>query len=103
MSYFVVAHLHQTYIQVTLHQVVKTSSAEENTSAIIVKDEIIPIENVNDTLCKHVWDRSKSMGEGDYCTSHKDEENIFSDVYTLKNYCNFLERLKLHIFKTVST
>lgn len=102
-SYFVVAQLHQTYIQVTLHQVVKIKSPEENETTIMIQDKVIPIENVVDAMCKNIWNQMKLLGGIDYCTSHKNEEYSSCNLYSLQNYSDVLEKLKIHISETVST
>lgn len=101
-SYFLLAQLHETYIQLTLNQVVKTSSPEEDAYAIIVQEDIIQIENVNDTLCKTFWNYIKSNNLINRCTSHKDKEDLHCDVYSIKNYTSVLTNLKKYLIEIVS-
>lgn len=100
-SYFVLAQLHENYIQLTLNQVVKTSSIKENASAIIIQDEIIQIENVNENMCKHVWNHIESSDEIHYCTSHEGKKD--APMYLSQNYGYILEKLKEYISEVVST
>lgn len=96
-SYFVVAQLHDTNIQLTLHHVVKTSSPEEEACSIIVKDKIIQHENVVDTLCKNVWNNVIRNESISYCTLHKHGKDPFS----LQTYKLITAKLKKHISSIV--
>lgn len=82
-SYFVLAQIHKTYIHLTLNQVVKASTNKEHACSIIIQDEVIQIENVNDTLCKHIWINAKLNSVIDYCTSHKDKDDSSCNLYSL--------------------
>lgn len=102
-SYFVMAQLHENYIQFTLHQVIKTLPTEENAATIIVRDKIIPIENVNDTLCKNIWNHIKSTKKIVCCTSHSDSKDTACDIFSLQNYINVLAQLRQYLSEIVST
>lgn len=101
-SYFVVAQLQPTNVYVSLNQVVKIASSEEDVSAIIVKDKLVPFENVIHTLCKTIWNHFLSTGTIDYCPLHKDEYSIDCSLFQSKNYHHALEKLKYHLVTTVS-
>lgn len=101
-SYFVVAQLHETYVQATLHRVVNITLHEENISAIVVQDEIIPIENSNDELCENIWRYMNSDGNISYCDLHGHELNANFDLFLLQNYSNFMKKLKRIVCETVS-
>lgn len=83
-SYFIMTQLHQKHIQATLHQVVELSSPEENAASIIIQNEIIHIENVNDTLCKNLWNHIVLIGAISYCDSHIDKHGKSYNPYSLK-------------------
>lgn len=102
-SYFAVAQLHQKYIQVTLHQIIKMQSLEENASTIIIRDEMIPIENVYDNLCKNMWNNIILDGNINYCDSNRDNEDTTCDLYSLRNYVIILKKLNQFVSKIVST
>jgi hypothetical protein len=61
-TYYVQAHLYDNYIQLTLHQVVKIASSndEEGASTIIVQDRMIPVEDIYDSLCKCMLENIES-------------------------------------------
>ncbi|KAG2210945.1 hypothetical protein INT47_000102 [Mucor saturninus] len=59
---FVVAKLRESYIQLTLHQVVEDS--------FVIKDEIIMIDNVFDALCKKLWFFVANDYGLKYCSTH---------------------------------
>lgn len=101
-SYFVVVQLHQTHIQIALHQVVQLSSREENASTIIVEDEMIHIDHVNDTLCKEILNHYRLNNGISYCTLHKDTKDDSCNLYSLPNYKNTFTKLKHHVFEIVS-
>lgn len=98
-SYFVLAQLNQTYIEVALHQVVDIETPERSASSIILEDRVIPIENVIDTTSKNIW-RHMTLHDGiEYCGSNKNE---VCDVFSLQNYVYAIEKLKVYISKIVS-
>lgn len=99
-SYFILAQLHDTYIYLSLHEVVKISSLEESESSIIVQDKTIQIENVYEKLCKHLWNHIKSSNAIDYCPDHIDKKNV--DIYSLENYKHVLIKLKVYLLEIVS-
>lgn len=101
-SYFVVAQLHERYIQLTLHHVVKTSANESYPSSIIVQDEMIPIENVNDALCKTIWNNVRTYSRINYCTTHKNALENPYDYYSIKNYKYVLKNIRKHATEIVS-
>ncbi|GAA5799294.1 hypothetical protein HPULCUR_004705 [Helicostylum pulchrum] len=54
-SYFLLANIHENYIQFTLNKVVVVGDSEIEASSIVIKDKIISIENIYDSLCMNVW------------------------------------------------
>lgn len=100
-SYFVVAQVYSTHIQLTLHQVVRLSSSEQSATTIIIEDEIIQTEDVYDTLCKRVWNNMLHSGHVEYCTEHKDEKYASYDFGSLLNYNNIWYKLKSCLVKLV--
>lgn len=98
---FVLTQLHENYIQMTLNQVVKISSPEENASIIVIRDEIIPIENINDALYKYIWRHIESRSQVDYYKLHSKQDALY-DFYWLENYKNALEALQQHVSEIVS-
>lgn len=101
-SYFVVAQLHPTYMQITLHQVVKTESSEENSSSISLHDKIIQIENVIDTICKNIWCHVERIGGIDYCTSRRNKVISDCNLHSHQSYSSTLKNLKIYVSKIVS-
>lgn len=101
-SYFIVSQVQSTYIHVSLNQVVKVASTEEDISAIVVKDKFITFKNANDILCETIWNHFTSTGIIDYCTLHKDDHKIDCNFFKSKDYYHALENLKYHILETVS-
>lgn len=97
-SYFALSQLHTTYIQITLHQVVKTATGEEEAASITIQDEFVPIENMYDALAKNIWNRIKVTEDLiNCCPLH--EDNFMS----LRNYKEFMAKMKLCISEKVST
>lgn len=96
------AQLYQNHIQVALHQVVKLSSPEENVSTIIVKDKLVHINNVHDTLCQNIWSHFRLNDEISYCASYKEMEGESCGLYSVPNYKYVLEKLKQHVSEIVS-
>ncbi|KAI7876157.1 uncharacterized protein EV154DRAFT_68438 [Mucor mucedo] len=97
-SYFVVSQLHQTYIQLTLHQVVIVSEDETSSTTIIVEDKIIQIEDVYDTLCKTTWgSKIYPTSYIDYCTAHEDSMHILRNLESLFSYDRYCQEVKLAV------
>lgn len=106
-AYYVQVEINDKYMQLMLYQVVGISSDDkkEVTSAITIREETIGHENMQDTVCKNMWnciqstqvflDRNQQCRK---CNHHnndplQDEEHIF----TLKNYLAFSSNLKHYL------
>ncbi|KAI7890894.1 uncharacterized protein EV154DRAFT_234836 [Mucor mucedo] len=83
---FVVAQLYQSYVHLTLHQIVKASSSEVSESSIVLEDNTVMFENTLDVLCKKLWRFASTNNDFDFCDLHKD--------CSLKNYPSVLPGLK---------
>ncbi|GAA5795611.1 hypothetical protein HPULCUR_000972 [Helicostylum pulchrum] len=56
-SYFVLAQLHEDYIQLTLNRVVTDWNTEEKEQeTVVIQEEIIPITNIYKSLCTNMWE-----------------------------------------------
>jgi hypothetical protein len=54
-AYYVLAQIHRNYIQLTLNQVVKVSADNDEATEIIIRDKLIPIEDIDGSLlCQHL-------------------------------------------------
>lgn len=96
-SYFVLSQLHATYLQLTLKQVVKIASDEEDVAAITIQDKIIRIENIYDILPKNVWKYMIANKEiMNNCPSHNKR------FLSLENYREFKIRINSFVFKRVN-
>lgn len=102
-SYFVIAQIHQTYIQLTLHQVVRISSPQENSATIIVKDEIIQTKDPNDSLYKRIWKHMTDCNQVNYCDLHMMKEDQSYNLDEYKSSEAIWEKMRLEISKIVST
>ncbi|KAI7876466.1 uncharacterized protein EV154DRAFT_65612 [Mucor mucedo] len=97
-SYFVLSQLHATYLQLTLKQVVKIASDEEDVAAITIQDKIIRIENIYDILPKNVWKYMIANKEiMNNCPSHNKR------FLSLENYREFKIRINSFVFKRFSS
>lgn len=52
----------------------------------ILQDEIIQIQNLNDTLYKNIWNKVELNSKIDYCTCNMDKENVSYNLYWLQDY-----------------
>ncbi|KAI7893064.1 uncharacterized protein EV154DRAFT_165002 [Mucor mucedo] len=93
-SYFVVAQIYSKHIQLSLHQVVKLVSPEEDPASIIIQDEIIQIDDVYDTLCKRIMKSIQFNCQVDYCTTHKSEKDTPYDFQSFEIYSDIYRNLK---------
>lgn len=99
-SYYVLAQINDHYIHFTLNQVVQTGSLEEQSSAIIIQDEIIPIDDMYELLCKNIWSHVGSNGHLiECCDLHKGDEEA---ICSLRNYKGFASKIKAYIHENVS-
>lgn len=101
-SFFVVAQIQANYVQLTLHQVIKTATEEENACTIIVHDEIIHTDNVYESLCKNIWCHVQADKESKDCFSHMVKGCSIHDFHLSKDYKHVISILKQHISKVVS-
>ncbi|KAI7891408.1 uncharacterized protein EV154DRAFT_551577 [Mucor mucedo] len=93
-SYFVVAQISSKHIQLSLHQVVKLASPGEDPASMIIQDEIIHIDDVYDTLCKSIMKSIQVNCQVDYCTAHKNGEDVQYDFQSFEIYSNVYRNLK---------
>ncbi|KAI7889097.1 uncharacterized protein EV154DRAFT_515796 [Mucor mucedo] len=101
-SYFVVAQVHSDHIQLTLHQVVKLATSEENAATIIVDDEIIHMEDVHDTLHKKIWKTLISSNIFDCCSMHETEGSGLHNLNLLRVYKNAYQQFKILLINALS-
>ncbi|KAI9352325.1 hypothetical protein BD770DRAFT_393215 [Pilaira anomala] len=104
-SYFVLAQLHETYIQMTLNQVVTFPfSEEEEQESVVIQDEIIPIQNLYDALCSNAWDYIiHNTNVINLCDIHTKSNNIYKyfDLLTVETQALFKINLKGYISNNV--
>ncbi|KAG2194925.1 hypothetical protein INT47_005601 [Mucor saturninus] len=104
-TYFIVAQLHDTHIQLTLHQIVRLLSTEKNVNTIIVQDDVIEIENVNTALCKSIWNYMISKCEINYChihIKHRGKE-LHDGISSFKNYTDTFHELNVQLSKILTS
>lgn len=104
-SFFMVAQLFKSHIQLTLNQVVTESSLdEEDQEAITIQDEIIPIPNVYDSLSSYMWNNIVEdnilVQLCDTHRQHNDHELL--TIFTLENQAEYTNNCKQYIFRNVS-
>lgn len=101
-SYFVVAQLRDYYVQLTLNQVV-TESGEEDQEAIIIRDEIIQIPNIYESLCLNMWsniiEENSLIQLCDRHTKHKDTK--LQEIFSSKNQKEFTKNFKRYLSENV--
>lgn len=99
-EYFITVQLHERILHITLHKAIK--SHEDVITAIVVQDEIIPIENSSNELCENIWNYVNSNGRLCDCSSKTtlQEEDLIMLLFN--NYNTFMDNLKTEIFKIVS-
>lgn len=93
-SYFVVAQMFSKHVQLTLHQVVKLASYEEDAVAIAIRDEIVQIDDVLDSLCKKVLMSIPDNFQINYCDIHKKKDNVSGDFNSIQTFLNLCQNLK---------
>ncbi|KAI8087059.1 hypothetical protein BDF21DRAFT_450267 [Thamnidium elegans] len=104
-SFFLIAQLHETYIQLTLNQVVTESSLNDDgdQEAIILQDEIIYIRNIYDSLCLNMWNNiveDNSLIQ--LCDTHNDyNERELLEIFSFENEIEFTSNLKQYIFNNI--
>ncbi|KAI7891964.1 uncharacterized protein EV154DRAFT_562828 [Mucor mucedo] len=104
-TYFIVAQLHDTHIQLTLHQIVRLLPTEENVNTIIVQEDIIEIENVNTALCKSMWNHMISKCEINYChihIKHRGKE-LHDGLSSFKNYTDTFQKLNVQLSQILTS
>lgn len=101
-SYFVVAQIHPTHLQVTLHQVVKISSSKGNESTIIIKDKKFEMRNIIDLISINIWKHMRAWGKIEHSNSDTDKMCLSSNLNSLQTYNDVLKSLKLYVSECVS-
>lgn len=100
-SYFVLAQIHPTYLQVTLHQVVNDSPTEGHESTIIIKDAKIEMENIVDLISINIWNHVKSDNENEHFKYNRDKKCLSCNLNSLQTYKKVLEDLNRHVSECV--
>ncbi|KAI9364785.1 hypothetical protein BD770DRAFT_153605 [Pilaira anomala] len=103
-TYFVLAQLHKDYVHLELNQVITCSSInEEEQESIILRDEIIHIQNIYDSLGVNMWNYiicNTSLIK--FCNIHDgDDVHKFLDLFSLKARSTFLCSLEEYISDNV--
>lgn len=96
-SFFVVAHLHEYYIRLTLNQVVTEEGEQE---AFIIRDEIIHIPNVYASLCLNMWNNiveENSLIQ--LCDKHLNNELL--EIFSVQNQICFTRNLTRYLSNNV--
>lgn len=98
-SCFVLAQLHENYIQLTLKQIVTGFSSKEAQEDITLKDKIVPIQNIYDSLCVNVWNMiTLNSSLIQTCKSHYGNDKYLSlDLFSLKGKTKFMDQLRAFI------
>ncbi|KAI8079242.1 hypothetical protein BDF21DRAFT_37906 [Thamnidium elegans] len=104
-SYFVMSQLYKNYVYLTLNQVVSVPNLEDNEEpeAMIIKDKIIYIPDIYDSLCLNVW--NKLMQDSSliqHCNKHLNvSDGIFYDLFSLRTKKKFTATLKEYISQNI--
>lgn len=103
-SYYVLAQLHEEYIQLTLQQVVQvTTLKEKDVSSIIIQDEIIPIQNIYNSLCMSIWNhivKRNSLIKS--CPLHNNSKLKNQYLFSIESFKQFMTHMKRYLLKNVS-
>ncbi|KAI9259714.1 hypothetical protein EDC94DRAFT_611868 [Helicostylum pulchrum] len=96
-SYFVLAQLHEDYVQLTLNQVVTSACSEQE--SIILQDNIIRIPNMYDSLCLLMWNElTQNTSLIRLCNVHKSDS---TELFSLKTKSEFMVHLKEYISNNI--
>lgn len=103
-SYFLLANIHEDYIQFTLNKVVVSGGPEIEASSIVIKDKIISIENIYDSLCVNVWNcvvKTESLVR--LCEDHEFQSAYqVQELFSFEARENFFKSLKSYMSEKVS-
>lgn len=102
-SYFILAQLHESYMQLTLNQTVTCLDLNGDQESIIIEDRIVPIENIHGSLCQNLWNY---LIENSHlirlCDDHiNSDTNKILDIFSLKTKKEFENNLKQYISENV--
>lgn len=102
-SYFILAQLHEDYVQLTLYQVVAESSPEEQMEAIIFHDEIFYTQNIYDDLCSNMWNNVNQNNQLiEPCKEHLTcDDSVTLELLSLKTKNEFMKNLRCYISNNV--
>ncbi|KAI8065964.1 hypothetical protein BDF21DRAFT_114766 [Thamnidium elegans] len=103
-SFFVLAQLHESYIYLTLNQVVtKSGLDEEDQEAIIIQDEVIHIPHIYGSLSLSMWyNIIKDTSLIQLCDIHSKKCGFeLQDIFCLENQIEFTRDLEQYISKNI--
>lgn len=103
-SYFLLAHLHEDYVQLTLNQVVISVGIDEREQeSVICQDEIIPIRNLYESLCSNMLQNLKEDGSLiQLCDKHhENKDNVIMQLLAQKSKIDFMTNLTRFIRNNV--
>ncbi|KAI8087074.1 hypothetical protein BDF21DRAFT_413683 [Thamnidium elegans] len=103
-SNILLAQLYEGYIQLTINQVVTSTSLDENEQeSIIYHDEIIPIRNLYESLClnmlEHIINYTYLIHQCDL--HHGDNDSDIMRLFVLKSKLIFMSNLKRFISENI--
>lgn len=104
-SYFLLAQLHEDYVQLTLNQVVTSPNINEKEQEFVVcQDEIIHIQNIYKSLCLNMWE---NLIEYEHliqlCCNHREDNDCkILQLFSQENKTQFVSSLKTFISTNVS-
>ncbi|KAI8080404.1 hypothetical protein BDF21DRAFT_31052 [Thamnidium elegans] len=102
--FFVLAHLHEDYVWLTINQVVVEANSEEEQEAIILCDKVLDVPNIYEALGLTMWNSiTQNINLIKLCDKHNGSDDcVVSEILSLKAKTNFIGSFKEYIKEHVS-
>ena len=99
-SYFILAHIHENYIQLTLSQAVTAPDSQNEQESIVVENEIIYIQNAYDSLCSYIWNHLvQFQSPVKLCNTHCRDYKVA--LFSIKSKTEIISNFKQYILDNV--
>ncbi|KAG2235754.1 hypothetical protein INT48_009169 [Thamnidium elegans] len=97
--FFVLAHLHEDYVWLTINQVVVEANSEEEQEAIILCDKVLDVPNIYEALGLTMWNSiTQNINLIKLCDKHNGSDDcVVSEILSLKAKTNFIGSFKEYI------
>lgn len=100
-SFVALVSINQTEINLSLYQIVKAASKDQDVSTVFIRRHSISFENTTEVLCKSIWNQIKSSEEINCCDRHNSKESKLDNLGSLYTFKTAIKNIRQRISEMV--